>query len=442
VAADGLLVNLGTNNDVTVTGTVTEASGAAIKTAVELLDNAVSGTSLRVVAPAVQDTGNSTTATLGGGANFTGTAFDLDGYSTWSVNIFSDVASAANGLDIQWSDDATNWDFTDQTTSVAAVGNMITFGRKARYVRLFYTNGAGAQATFRVTAYAQPVAVRQTRKFVGTVLTDADTGQVVVAALQGHTTAGGGAWVDVKVNPSGSLSVVEDSGAAIATSLAILDDWDETDRAKVNVIVGQAGIAAGAGAVGVTVPRVTLASDDPAVTALQVLDNAISGSEMQVDVVGALPAGDNNIGNMDVVTLPALVAGTALIGKISAGLDVSNAYNGATALVPKFESLSTASTGNQALVAAVADKTIRVLSLQIIATASTNAIYINDATADLYGDSTRKIPLDVTGATGPGGITLDFNPFGWFQTAAVNRPININLGSANGLIAICTYVEV
>lgn len=58
-------------------------------------------------------------------------------------------------------------------------------------------------------------------------------------------------------------------------SLAILDDWDESDRAKVNLIVGQAGIAAGAGSVGATVPRVTLASDDPGVVSLQLIDDAI-----------------------------------------------------------------------------------------------------------------------------------------------------------------------
>lgn len=46
-----------------------------------------------------------------------------------------------------------------------------------------------------------------------------------------------------------------------ATSLAIMDDWDESDRAKVNLIVGQAGIAAGTGVDGVTVPRVTLATN-------------------------------------------------------------------------------------------------------------------------------------------------------------------------------------
>lgn len=52
------------------------------------------------------------------------------------------------------------------------------------------------------------------------------------------------------------------------TSLGVMDDWDESDRAKVNLIVGQAGIAAGAGAVGVTVPRMTMASDSPDVASL------------------------------------------------------------------------------------------------------------------------------------------------------------------------------
>lgn len=40
-----------------------------------------------------------------------------------------------------------------------------------------------------------------------------------------------------------------------------IDDWDENDRAKVNPIVGQAGIAAGTGVDGATVLRATLATD-------------------------------------------------------------------------------------------------------------------------------------------------------------------------------------
>ena len=46
------------------------------------------------------------------------------------------------------------------------------------------------------------------------------------------------------------------------------------------------------------------------------LDAAISGSELQVDVVAALPTGTNNIGDVDVLTLPALPAGTNNIGDV------------------------------------------------------------------------------------------------------------------------------
>jgi hypothetical protein len=82
-------------------------------------------------------------------------------------------------------------------------------------------------------------------------------------------------------------------------------------------------LVGGAGAVAAGVQRVTLASDDPAVTdlaamevllgtidadtdaiktAVEVIDNAIDGTEMQVDVVASLPAGTNNIGDVDVLS--------------------------------------------------------------------------------------------------------------------------------------------
>jgi hypothetical protein len=140
--------------------------------------------------------------------------------------------------------------------------------------------------------------------------------------------ANGALWVAIDgtvtvashaVTNAGTFAVQED-GAAL-TALQIMDDWDESDRAKVNLIVGQAGIAAGAGAVGATVPRVTLASDDPGVALLTTIDadtsaiaGAISGTEIQADIVASLPAGDNNIGNVDLAS--AIPAGTNNIGDV------------------------------------------------------------------------------------------------------------------------------
>lgn len=154
-----------------------------------------------------------------------------------------------------------------------------------------------------------------------------DTVSVSIDDAGGSLTVDGSVTVNAGTNLNTSALALESGGnlAAQTTALQIIDDWDETDRAKVNIIAGQAGVAAGAGAVGATVQRVTLASDDPAVTALQVLDNAISGSEMQVDVVAALPAGNNNIGDVDVASIAAgtnAIGNVGLIPRTSGGLTI------------------------------------------------------------------------------------------------------------------------
>lgn len=68
----------------------------------------------------------------------------------------------------------------------------------------------------------------------------------------------------------------ETSAAAAAASLSVMDDWDESDRAKVNTIVGQAGVAAGAGAVSALTQRVTLASDDPLIASLATMQTPVT----------------------------------------------------------------------------------------------------------------------------------------------------------------------
>lgn len=155
--------------------------------------------------------------------------------------------------------------------------------------------------------------------------------------LAATLTVGGSVTANAGTNLNTSALALESGGnlAAAATALQVLDDWDETDRAKVNIVVGQAGITAGAGAVAANTPRVTLASDDPAVVALQILDNIVSGNEAQVDVLTlpALPAGTNNIGDVDIASI---TAGDNLIGrvKLSDGTDVATVRNvtGANAL--------------------------------------------------------------------------------------------------------------
>lgn len=56
--------------------------------------------------------------------------------------------------------------------------------------------------------------------------------------------------------------VVRDPESPAQTaSLSVLDDWDETDRAKVNLIAGQVGVQGGSGVVTANTQRVVLATD-------------------------------------------------------------------------------------------------------------------------------------------------------------------------------------
>ena len=81
----------------------------------------------------------------------------------------------------------------------------------------------------------------------------------------------------VNVDASNQLAVYD---ADAVTALQIMDDWDESDRAKVNPIAGQAGIAANAGIMDALTTRVTLATDDThmgAVGAASDIDGVVHG---------------------------------------------------------------------------------------------------------------------------------------------------------------------
>ena len=76
-----------------------------------------------------------------------------------------------------------------------------------------------------------------------------------------------------------------------------------------------ADAAATAGSTGSIQAKLRLMTSqlDSIKTAVEILDNTVSGSETQVDVVAALPAGNNNIGDVDVASI---AAGTNTIGNV------------------------------------------------------------------------------------------------------------------------------
>lgn len=70
---------------------------------------------------------NSTATPLGAGIAFTGPWEDVLQYADVRLSVFSNVASATDGLQLQYSSDGVNTDSADAFTTTAGVGKLISF---------------------------------------------------------------------------------------------------------------------------------------------------------------------------------------------------------------------------------------------------------------------------------------------------------------------------
>lgn len=244
------------------------------------------------------------------------------------------------------------------------------------------------------------------------------------------------------------LTGIDADTDAIKTSIQIVDDWDESDRCKVNLIVGQAGIAGGAGAVGVTVPRVTLASDDPAVVSLQLIDDVVKAEDaghstgdkgvmvlaVRQDVAASLAGTDADYAPLEVDAVGRLHANATDIS--------ASAYDGTTLCTVKRFHVVTSTNGAD-LIAAVASKKFRILSFAIFSISGTiTRFWLEDSDGtDIFGSSTG-LPLEEDSGAAPPGFILPHNPHGWLQSPTANKDLHIGLTAAQTVVVIGTYIEV
>jgi hypothetical protein len=226
---------------------------------------AVSGAEMQtdlVTSGSALDTGNSTTTPLGIDAVFTGTAIEILGYVSIGISVYSNVASANSGLSLEFSTDNTNWDFVDTFTVGAGAAYRIIEPAMGRYFRVVYTNGGVGQTSFRLQCVLYPTTPPPTQVRVDSTLTDQIVAAVGKSVLVGESTAGGGAYINVKVDPSGALSVnldiLEDSlqdyhfyGWEIDTGVIYLGYQDKGAAwyvKRIDPAAGTATYAAGASA--------------------------------------------------------------------------------------------------------------------------------------------------------------------------------------------------
>ena len=174
--------------------------------------------------------GNSSVIPLDANEVFTGDWVDLKDFNAISVGVYSDVASATNGLRAEYSHDASTVHHVHVFTYAGTNGTGYNFTSEFRYFRLKYTNGGTDQAVFNLVSILKQTALFPSSYRISTTLTDETQSIITKSLISGKTTGGGGGYVDVKVNPSGALAtettitgtVPLPTGAATQTSLAAL----------------------------------------------------------------------------------------------------------------------------------------------------------------------------------------------------------------------------
>ena len=178
-----------------------------------------SGSSATTQVTSLVSSGNSSTTPLTAGSTFTGTSVDLItlGYVSVQIEVLTDKAGT---LQMQFSPDNSNWDHTTTVAVPASNSTSVASGIHGRYVRTVMTNTAGTNQTFmRLQTILIPGNSNATIKDLESPVTIDDNALITHSLITGITTAGGSSFVDVKVNPSGTLATQD--GADGTTGSAV-----------------------------------------------------------------------------------------------------------------------------------------------------------------------------------------------------------------------------
>jgi hypothetical protein len=105
-----------------------------------------------------------------------------------------------------------------------------------------------------------------------------------------------------------------------------------------------------------------------------------------------------------------------------------------TTLTPKFAVIDAATGGDNTLVAAVASKKIRVVSLYLVASGGANTARFESGASGTAKSGQMSIAAN-------GILVLPYNPLGWFETGT-NTLLNLELSAATSVDGGLTYVEV
>lgn len=122
----------------------------------------------------VIDLKNSSTTPLGISATFTGSWINIVQAGIIYINVYSDAASATDGLEVDQSSDGTNVDHTDNFSIPAAKGKNFSINPHSKYYRVKYTNGTVGQTQFRLQSVIKETGLDSSHSIKEVISTDDD----------------------------------------------------------------------------------------------------------------------------------------------------------------------------------------------------------------------------------------------------------------------------
>lgn len=117
---------------------------------------------------------NSSDVPLAGGGEFIGEWIDTTGIGIVYISVYSDQASAIDGLSIEQSIDGINTDFDDEYSIPADHGKNFSINPHARYLRVHYVNGVVAQSVFRLQTKLNLSGLASSHRVKDDITTDDD----------------------------------------------------------------------------------------------------------------------------------------------------------------------------------------------------------------------------------------------------------------------------
>jgi hypothetical protein len=145
------------------------------------------------LAPGHISTINSTVEELNAGLSFTGEWEDITNFGVIVISVTSNVASATNGLVVQFSTDATVAGIVsdDEFTLSAGAKKTWSFQAAAKYFRIIYTNGGTNQTSFNLQTILKPYYVKPSSHRIQDSIVDDDDAELMKAVLSGQSELSG-----------------------------------------------------------------------------------------------------------------------------------------------------------------------------------------------------------------------------------------------------------